>query len=269
MSFFRMRKEEKSLLQHFAPEEKEFVEKIIELCYQVDKTDSYRLTSFCHPKQEEMVRSVAAHFHLQVFSSRSVVETEFSRLIIAPTYYVLNIQDYDIMVLEVIYPRKFHSISHSQILGTLLNQLGIKRQFLGDILVDDVQTLVFIDRKFGLIAQDQITRIGKISVRWQELNWAQLRLASPKEGKQQEVLVSSLRLDKLVAVAFRLSRGNAVRLISSNQVKVDYVATNQVAQSIKLGQLISVRGFGRIHLKEMLSFSKQGKYKIIIEILKK
>ncbi|CRH91939.1 photosystem II S4 domain protein [Chlamydia trachomatis] len=264
-----MKKDEKKLLQHFASGEKGFVEKIIDLCYQVEETYSYRLTSFCNPKQEEIVHSIAAYFQLQAFSSRDFVETEFSRIILAPTYYELDSQDYDIMALEILYPKKFHSISHSQVLGILLNQLGMKRQFLGDILIDDTQALVFIDRKFGLLAQSQIAKIGKAPIKWQELDWRELRLASPEEGKRQEVLLSSLRLDKFVALAFRLSRGNAVKLISNNQVKVDYVETNQVAKSIELGQLISVRGFGRVRFKEMLGFSKQGKYKIVIKVFKK
>ncbi|MBY5035283.1 RNA-binding protein [Streptococcus gallolyticus] len=264
-----MKREDKKLLQHFAQVEEEFVEKIIDLCYQVEETYSYRLTSFCHPKQEEIVRSIAAYFQLQAFSTREMIATEFSRMIIAPTYYELDSKDYDIMALEILYLKKFHSISHSQVLGTLLNQLGMKRQFLVDILIDENQAVVFIDRKFGLMAQSQISKIAKAPIKWQELDWETYSLASPEEGKIREVLLSSLRLDKLVAVTFKLSRATAVKLIEANHVKVDYVETSQVAKALDLGQLISVRGFGRVRLKEMLGFSKQGKYKIAIEVFKK
>lgn len=102
-----MKKDEKKLLQHFASGEEGFVEKIIDLCYQVEETYSYRLTSFCNPKQEEIVHSIAAYFQLQAFSSRDFVETEFSRIILAPTYYELDSQDYDIMALEILYQGNF------------------------------------------------------------------------------------------------------------------------------------------------------------------
>lgn len=264
-----MKFEDKKLLQHFAKEEADFVEKIVDLCYQVEETYSYRLTTFCNPKQEEIARSVASHFQLNTFSSREILSTEFSRMIIAPVYYDLDKEDYDIMSLEILYPKKFHSISHSQILGTLLNQLGMKRQFLGDILIEDERVLVFLDKKFGQLAQREISKISRVPVKWQEVDWTRLVLDKPEEGQLREVILSSLRLDKVVAVAFKLSRATAVKLIDSNQVKLDYIETNQAAKILEEGQLISVRGFGRVRLKEMLGYSKQGKYKIAIEVIRK
>ncbi len=39
-------KNDKNLLQHFSREEREFVEKIMDMCQQVEDTYSYRLTHF-------------------------------------------------------------------------------------------------------------------------------------------------------------------------------------------------------------------------------
>lgn len=48
-------KNDKNLLQHFSREEREFVEKIMDMCQQVEDTYSYRLTHFLHPRQDEIV----------------------------------------------------------------------------------------------------------------------------------------------------------------------------------------------------------------------
>lgn len=42
-------KNDKQIMQHFAKEEREFVEKIMDMCQQVEDTYSYRLTHFLHP----------------------------------------------------------------------------------------------------------------------------------------------------------------------------------------------------------------------------
>lgn len=264
-----MRKEYGQLLQHIAVEEREFAEKMLDLCQQVEDTYSYRLTSFLNPKQEEIVQSLASYFQLSGYSSRDLVETEFTRVIIAPAYYECQAEDFEMVALEIVYPRKFYTISHSQVLGTLLNQLGIKRQLLGDILVGNEELLVFLDKKFADLAQLELKRIARVPVKWKVRDWSSLKGQSIKEGKRREVLLSSLRLDKVVATAFQLSRTQATKLIESRQVKLDYIEVTQVGKTVSLGQLVSVRGFGRVRLLELLGQTKHGKSKVEIEIIKK
>ncbi|MFX3851844.1 YlmH/Sll1252 family protein [Streptococcus suis] len=55
------------------------------------------------------------------------------------------------------YARKFHTLSNSQVLLTFLNQKWIKREYLGDILIDDELLIVFLDLIFGQIALQSIT----------------------------------------------------------------------------------------------------------------
>lgn len=263
-----MQKEYRQLLQHIATEEREFAEKIIELCQQVEDTYSYRLTPFLNPKQEEIVQSLTSYFQLSYYSSRDFAVTEFTRGIIAPAYYECRVEDFEMAALEIVYPRKFYTLSHSQVLGTLLNQLGIKRQLLGDILVGDEELIVFLDKKFADLAQSELGRIGRVPVKWKFRNWSSLKHQTIQDGERKEILLPSLRLDKVVATAFRLSRTNSAKLIEGRQVKLDYVETVQAGRTIALGQLVSVRGFGRIRLLELLGQTKQGKLKVEIEVIK-
>lgn len=260
---------EKHLLQHFSREEAGFVEKIIDLCQQVEDTYSYRLTAFLNPRQEEIVHSVSSYFQLSAFSSRQFVQTEFSRVIIAPDYCQLDVADFEIRALEILYPRKYYQLTHAQVLGTLLNQLGMKRQLLGDILITDEQAVVFLDAKFAQLAQSDVSKMSQVPIKWVEKDWTNLVKVEQESGVTREVLLSSLRLDKVVATAFRLSRSNATKLIAAKSVKVDYVEVQQVDKLVEMGQLVSVRGFGRVRMKEQLGYSKQGKHKVEIEIIRK
>lgn len=88
-------------------------------------------------------------------------------------------------------------------------------------------------------------------------------------GEEVLLLVSSLRLDKLVAAGFSLSRTQASSLVEKGLVRLDYQAITQVAKVVEVGQMISIRGYGRLLIREVLGFSKQGKIKLKIEKIKK
>ena len=264
-----MTKKSDGIFQHFTLEERDFVEKMIDACHQVEESYSYYLTAFLNPREEEILQSLAGYFHLQLHSSRQFLETEFVRVILAPDYYLLEEEDFELMALEILYPRKFHQLTHSQILGTLLHQLGIKRDYIGDILLGEEQTFVILDRRFGELAQRSLSKISRVPVSWKEAVLSQLPALWSQDVKSQQVLLSSLRLDKVVATAFHLSRSNALKLIESGQVKLDYKEVKQAGKVLEVGQLVSVRGFGRVRLKEFLGFSKQGKLKLDIDIIKK
>lgn len=257
------------IFQHFTSEEKNFVEKMIDICQKVESTYSYQLTPFLNPREEEIAKSIAGYFHLSYYSSNQILEREYARVIIAPEYYAFNQDDFELVALEICYPKKFHSLSHSQILGTLLNQLGIRREFIGDIILNDEAVFVVLDKRFSELTQSTVTKISRVPVTWKEHALENLPIETEQGTKKLQLLLSSLRLDKLVSVSFKLSRSKALKLIDSGLVKLDYKETKQAGKLVEQGQLVSVRGFGRLKLNEILGYSKQGKLKVEIEIIKK
>lgn len=264
-----MKQKEEHLFQHFGKSEIEFVKKTIDACHQVEETYTYHLTHFLNPQEEKIVEAVAAHFGLQTYSSRRILSTENRRIIIAPDYYILEVVDFEMSLLEIGYPRKFHTLSHAQVLGTLLNQLGIKRPYLGDILVGEDMLLVLMDRKFAELARMNIDKIARVPVSWKEKDIQTTILPEGQKGEVDYILLSSMRLDKVVSVAFKLPRQQVVKRIEAGQVKVDYKDILQPAKEVIVGNLISVRGLGRLRLVEMVGLTKSGKYKIMIERMKK
>lgn len=257
------------LFQHFPKEERAFIEKVIDLCQQADRTYSYRLTPFLNPRQDEIVQSIAAYFQLRYWTSRSLIVTEYSRGIIAPDYYVLDEEDFEISLIEVTYPRKYATLTHSQILGTLLNRLGVQRQYLGDILLTEEHTYILLDKRFSPLLMSEIEKIGRTPVSFKECAIQSVAVASSLEASLEQILVSSLRLDKLLATVFRMGRSRASQLIEAKQVKVDYFPVTQAGKVLEEGQLVSARGFGRIRIKEIVGYSKHGKVKVEIEVIRK
>ena len=52
-----------------------------------------------------------------MFSSAEIYPTEYARVILAPSYYQLEASDFEMSLLEVLYPDKFYRLSHSQVFG--------------------------------------------------------------------------------------------------------------------------------------------------------
>ena len=88
-----------------------------------------------------------------------------------------------------------------------------------------------------------------------------------EESQSRDILVSSYRLDKVIAAGFKLSRSQASQLVSSGLVKVNYATTTNGSGLVALNDLVSVRRFGRLKIVSENGISKSGKYKVTVEIL--
>ncbi len=254
----------KDLYQHFKPNEREFVEKIDDLANRVESTYSYLLTEFLNPRQIEISKSVLGHRDLICFISSDYYPTEYARVLIAPNYYEFDVNDFNLVLLEINYNSKFNQLTHSQIMGALLHELGVRRTVFGDILIDDGYAQIFIDRGMLTYCQENISKIGKASVSLRELPPSQL-ISSKQESQQLDITVSSMRLDRIVAATLKLSRTQAVQLIEADKVKVNYQTYSKSSEILQIGDLISVRGFGRVSLLRDNGFSKNGKFKLSID----
>ena len=111
-----------------------------------------------------------------------------------------------------------------------------------------------------------ITKIGKVSVTLREASkddW----ISNQEKYSQSFVLLSSMRLDNVLATVLKISRSNALKLIASGKVKLNYRQIEKADQTISIGDMISVRGFGRFLLSQQEGISKSGKAKVVIDSL--
>lgn len=253
-----------NLYQHVSPDEYPFVDKLRDLVTRLEDQYTCQLTGFLDPRQVQIARSVLGQAGVSYFVSSDEDGLEYARILLAPDYYVLDRADFDMSLLEISYQGKFSQLSHAQILGSLLNGLGIKRQVIGDVLVHDGHAQVVVDGRMTAFILDNTVKMAKTGVKLRELPWSALKPAQAV-GSSDLVLVSSLRLDKLVAVSYKLSRQQAQNLIEGGKVKLNYQTVTKPDQQVKIGDLISSRGFGRLRLMEDLGMTKTQKHKVMIE----
>ena len=163
-------------------------------------------------------------------------------------------------LLEIVYPSKFQQLTHSQIFGTLMNRLGLDRRTFGDILVEKDRAQVLVDKRFTQFFIDHISKIAKTPVKLKEVGFERL-LRVQEAQVSKEILASSMRLDKLIASSFKLSRNDASQLIFGKHVKVNYSIIDNPSYLVELNDLI-----GRFKIVKENGFSKNGKHKLTIQI---
>ncbi len=164
------------------------------------------------------------------------------------------------------YSNKFEHLTHAKILGTVINQLGIERKLFGDILVDEERAQIMINQQFLLLFQDGLKKIGRIPVSLEERPFTE-KIDKLEQYRELDLCVSSFRLDVLLSNVLKLSRNQANQLIDKKLVQVNYHMVDKSDYTVQVGDLISVRKFGRLRLLQDKGQTKKEKKKITVQLL--
>ncbi len=155
------------------------------------------------------------------------------------------------------------SLSHRDCLGALMG-LGIKREMVGDLLIHEEECQIIVLEEMASYINDNLTQISSVQVSTAFIGLTELR--RPETRCQNiSATVASLRLDAVMAEGFRLSRGEAQRFIEAGRVSLCHMECTKPDKSVDEGDLITVRGLGRVRLKEVGGNSRKNRIFISLE----
>lgn len=257
-----------NIYQHFRLEERPFIDAVGDWLEQVESQYAPYLTDFLDPRQAYILETLIRESSELAFTFYGGYEqAERIRCLIYPDYYQPTDSDFEIKMVEVNYPQKFATLSHGKILGTLLNS-GIKREFFGDIISDGERWQVFLAREISQFIETQVTKIGKIAVRLEEIPYTEIIL--PKDSWAEETAtVSSLRLDSVVSTVYNISRQRSKQLIEAGKVKTNWVVNERPDYVLDLLDIVSIRGFGRLQIQGIEGRTKKDKCRLRLGVLRK
>ncbi len=172
--------------------------------------------------------------------------------------------DYPIVCLKITpLNKKFaDSLTHRDVLGSLMN-LGIERCKLGDILVNEEEIYVFCQEKIAAFVMQELTRIRHTTVKSEQVEADSLSVEPRKE--LAEAIITSNRLDSVIACICKISRSQASAWIKGGKVFLDNRQVLQITAECKPGELISVRSVGRFRFVESFGETRKGRLKIKYE----
>lgn len=153
-------------------------------------------------------------------------------------------------------------LNHRDYLGSLMN-LGIERSRLGDIIIDDKTALVFVKEDIALYIAEHLTRIRHTAVTAQLKSMTEIEFRPRFEEIKGNV--ASVRLDTVLSTAYPLSRSKLTPYIENGRVFVNGKLITSNGYHLKEGDIISVRGLGRISYEETLGTTKKGRYMVRVK----
>lgn len=159
-------------------------------------------------------------------------------------------------LVSIKYNRKFNSISHKDILGSILS-LKIDRQLIGDIYCSEELDYFECNKEIANYIINNMTKIKNTKVVLQEVDDL---ITKDIKFKEQQAFVSSLRLDLVVKHICNISREQAKELILQELVKVNYYENTNFSYNVCNQDLISIRKYGRFIIDlENIRYSKKDK----------
>ena len=159
------------------------------------------------------------------------------------------------------------NLSHRDYLGSIVG-LGIKREKIGDIIVKENSASVIVLKDVAEYILYNLLKIGRIS--------ADVEYGSPedvinstelKKFKEIKCTVPSLRLDCILSLGFVISRSNSGPLFCENRVFLNWEPESKLSAQVKEGDVISIKGKGRIVLSEVGNITRKGRIAVVIKKL--
>ncbi|WP_096189204.1 YlmH family RNA-binding protein [Evansella halocellulosilytica] len=252
-----------SIYDHFRKDEHPFVDQVIEWKFIVEEQYRPKLTDFLDPRQQAIAKTIIGeNEEVKISFWGGHDQSERTRALLFPAYYVPDANDFEIRVFSIDYPRKFITIEHRQILGALMN-IGLIREKFGDILNNDGVYQAIVANEVSDFVQWNLTSVGKTKVSLKEIE--QNEIIEPKEQVEfKDVTVSSLRLDTIISEAYHMSRSKVKPLIEASLVKVNWKTVEDPSYQIQVQDVLSVRGKGRCMIKASDGQTKKGKWRLTI-----
>lgn len=172
--------------------------------------------------------------------------------------------DFPIELLEIspVSEKFSDNLTHRDFLGGLMN-LGIKREMLGDIIVNGNTAYLFCLEQVKDYVRQNLTRVKHTTVKVKALD--ELPPYAVSEPESVELIVPSLRLDAVISAVYKLSRKNSCNLINSDKVFINSRQIKNISCLIKQEDIVSVRGLGRFKLVSELRKTKKDRLVILIK----
>lgn len=156
-----------------------------------------------------------------------------------------------------------HVYSHRDYLGSLLS-LGITRELLGDIVILDSYAVIFCTEEISEFIINNLTRIASTGVTLEYINDLSI-LDIRKNFKDLSLTVSSLRFDCILSAVCGKSRSEITNLIGQGLATINYSVVKNTSAHIKHGDVLSLRGFGKMIVETDNSVTRKGRIHINVK----
>lgn len=233
----------------------------------------FTFSNFLDMRQASIVRNYCKYTkNVQVWFCGGYDEAERIITVFLPEYlYCDTLEDLketvfnsDLSPISLIHAEKdtFHTLTHRDYLGALMG-IGIKREMIGDILVNENGADIIVMSKIAPFILENLNGAGRATLTLSTRSLQELE-AAEFSTQEEFYTVSSLRADVVSAALFKLSRKEISEIIQKGLLFVNGVEVTKAEKTLNENDKIVIRGKGKCVLSEIQGLSKKGKTRINI-----
>lgn len=260
-----MKAKHANIFAHYHPSEYPFVERCLDWIDRAIYHYQEIHTPFLDPREREILIQLSKRESELMFRMEGGSdEAERCRIQLGVPQVIEFAPPIPISFLRIT-PKSQTSLEHRQVLGSILG-LGIRRNQLGDLYPHVDGCDVIVTGEISSYIRLYLERIGREKVQVEEIAKEELRREQPKI-QFKKAIVSSLRLDTVVSEGYHLSRAQASKLIRAGKCKVDWRITDKPDFLVNEGNLLSLRGYGRMRLEKLEQRTRKGKWLVCFAYL--
>lgn len=156
------------------------------------------------------------------------------------------------------------SLRHSDILGAIMS-LGITSGVVGDIVLFNGGYYFYTLKKHLNIFLNNLSSIASSSVKLELVDLNTLSLFKRK-FEENEIIVSSLRVDTVVARILNIGREDVSNKIKNKEIMLNHQILSKTSLLLKDGDVFSVRRCGKFKFVGIIKTTKKDNF--IIKYLK-
>ncbi|MDJ0576840.1 MAG: photosystem II S4 domain protein [Xenococcaceae cyanobacterium MO_234.B1] len=242
-------------------ENREEIARIIDQAEQAIKTWEIILTDFIAPPVMIEVQEIFNNLtEIDILAWGGYPQAERQRLGISRPDIPLDKSHIELAALDIAGNFLFDTATHRDFLGAILGT-GIVREKIGDIIVlGERGAQVIVIPEMVSFLETNLTQVRSVPVKTRQIEWSELKVRPPQK-KEMTTVEASMRLDAIASAGFGLSRSKMASAIAGGDVRVNWKEVTQASYNLKAGDLISVRGKGRLEIGDV-SVTKKQRYRI-------
>ena len=160
-----------------------------------------------------------------------------------------------VLKIEPLNSRFAEELNHRDFLGALMH-LGLERDVFGDILVREKAAYVFAAERLADYICGELTQVRHTMVKCSALE--EVPADARPSLAEEKIIVSSLRLDNVIAKVCHLSRTRAKELFAAGSVQVGGRVCEKESFVPAAGDIISVRGYGKFRIEGEEGTTRKG-----------
>ena len=155
-------------------------------------------------------------------------------------------------------------LRHQDILGSIYS-LNLDISLFGDIIIKDNKYYIYVLSIIRNTFETDFKKVGNTNIELIERDLSFLEDYT-HEYEELELIVSSLRLDTVIARVIHTNRDEVKDLVKDKYILYNYEILKDYSKTIKEDDVFSIRKYGKYKFKEIVKSTKSDN--LIIKILK-